>query len=221
MVTGVKTNSDDYKDDKTLFSMTGEITGGLVRINDQADIGLSTEAKANLDKIYAFMNKTSMSDESNSTSVGEENNRDTFESCFAKKSTTCKLTKEGLTYKRIEITNNICVDDHGEGLSSADLCTNETFYILQDPVSYEIYGTGPDDSTADYWTDAKNYCNQHGGELATLAQLHAGGYNAGTFWSSTDSTNGRAYVLWDNEVDDNNKNYNDVKAVCVGNAKNH
>ena len=65
MVEGVSSNSDDYKDDKTLFSMTGEITNGVVRINDQADTGLTDDAKANLDKIYAFINNSNNDDDSN------------------------------------------------------------------------------------------------------------------------------------------------------------
>ena len=71
MVSGVKSNSDDYKDDNTLFSMTGEITNGIVRINDLADSGLSDNAKANLDKIYAFMNKDGSTSTSTSGSEPE------------------------------------------------------------------------------------------------------------------------------------------------------
>ena len=154
MVTGVKANSDDYKDDKTLFSMTGEITNGIVRINDQADTGLTDDAKANLDKIYAFMNK----DGSGSTTTGgggtpvvEDTPTGIFGSPYQSLDDfpQCEGVIENDLSTMFNSSTN-CYFNYSEMGKAYKFSSNEDIFILDDNSSFHVFnkahggGVAPD-----------------------------------------------------------------------------
>ena len=230
MVAGVKSNSADYKDDKTLFSMTGEITNGIVRINDLADTGLSTEDKANLDKIYAFINKdgsTSTPSSGGGTVGGDTSNQSEFmKKCTKNADST--YTCEGSTAKFYEQTfteDCVIINDN-----------NESCPVTTDKSTVVAIVDG-DSSDGMSWNDAQNACSNgtHLAKAAEIQQLYNDGAtgnlldsicNANVncknsdypfFWTSDEESEDDAFSFGsDDGFNSDGKDVNRY-VICVGN----